>query len=265
MGAVAASGCTVGGCSLRLPGGVARQQGARARRRPLRLRQRAAAAGGSSALALCAALLLLVPPHGALAHEGGGAAPDTCPLPANVTVEQLAAALERGGVLDAVVDVRTRSEYLGAGLDAQRDGIGRVPGAILVDSLATAPERAAQLEGCSRRGSLAVICRTGVRSLVAQKQLQAKGFGCVANVLGGSLAWAEAGYVVERGEPEGGLPPLDQYGGDVCTAESRRLEAEGLAEGGGLETSAAESDGLETSAAESAALTPLGGLQGSWP
>ena len=135
------------------------------------------------------------------------AAEDECPLPANVSVAELAEAL-REGTVRAVVDVRTRSEYLGVGVDTQRDGIGRVPGAVLVDSLATDPAQEARLRTCKSsdsgdaerpRKTLAVICRTGVRSLVATKQLQAKGYPCVANVMGACRTACGGASVSARG------------------------------------------------------------------
>jgi 3-mercaptopyruvate sulfurtransferase SseA len=51
-----------------------------------------------------------------------------------------------------------------------------------------------------------VICQGGFRSLRAAQFLQQAGFGQVLNVAGGTSAWAEAGYPVERSDAAPAVP-----------------------------------------------------------
>jgi rhodanese-related sulfurtransferase len=46
--------------------------------------------------------------------------------------------------------------------------------------------------------SIAVICRSGVRSATAVQILQEAGFNKVCNIKGGTLAWVQAGLPVVR-------------------------------------------------------------------
>ncbi len=47
---------------------------------------------------------------------------------------------------------------------------------------------------------LLMICRSGARSARAGEYLLAQGYSDVTNLAGGTLAWAEAGLPVERGQ-----------------------------------------------------------------
>ena len=94
-----------------------------------------------------------------------------------------------------LVDVREPAEY------AQFRAMGAVLMPISVFQL-----RYVQLP---RDRPLLLICATGQRSLAAGEFLVHQGFGAVANVEGGSVAWVRAGLPVRTGPPgdgEGDLP-----------------------------------------------------------
>ena len=98
----------------------------------------------------------------------------------NVSVEDLAAASGH------LVDVREPWEY----------ARGHVPGAQLIP-LGELEARASELP---ENMPIYLICQTGNRSLRASDILLAAGVKDVRNVLGGTQAWTEAGYPVERNE-----------------------------------------------------------------
>jgi rhodanese-related sulfurtransferase len=50
----------------------------------------------------------------------------------------------------------------------------------------------------NKNQSIAVICRSGVRSATAVQMLHDAGFNNVCNIKGGTLAWAHAGLPVVR-------------------------------------------------------------------
>ncbi len=100
--------------------------------------------------------------------------------PAEVDVAELKAALERDGT--HLIDVRTPQEYAD----------GHVPGAVNIP-LDQLGQRLGELP---KDGTLYVICRSGHRSGLAQKELAGKGIEAI-NVRGGTLAWKAAGYPVE--------------------------------------------------------------------
>lgn len=83
-----------------------------------------------------------------------------------------------------VLDVRQPDEYEEV----------RVPGAFLIP-LGELPER---VEEVPDGVLLHVICRSGARSGKAVEWLCTQGFEAV-NVAGGTLAWVDAGYPVDRG------------------------------------------------------------------
>jgi len=84
----------------------------------------------------------------------------------------------------SVVDVSERDEYVA----------GHVPGAVsiplgeLVERLAEAPN-----------GPLALVCSSGFRSSIAASILEARGRGELANVWGGTTAWAQLGHPLASG------------------------------------------------------------------
>jgi rhodanese-related sulfurtransferase len=98
-----------------------------------------------------------------------------------IDVEELAACLDRGGVL---VDVRQPDEY----------EAGHVPAARLVP-LDTVPDR---LDAFPTDGDVFVICRSGSRSRVACEFLVEQGVAAI-NVAGGTLAWLASGRDVVGG------------------------------------------------------------------
>ena len=84
-----------------------------------------------------------------------------------------------------VLDVREDWEWRG----------GHVPGASHIP-LAQLPENVNRLP---RDRTIAVICETGSRSLVATHFLLARGFPGTVSVSGGTSAWQRSGRTVERG------------------------------------------------------------------
>lgn len=96
-------------------------------------------------------------------------------------VMELKLALEAG---DSLLDVRDYGEYAG----------GHIPGAIWAP-LGELEVVVGKLERAKR---YYIICRSGRRSLEAQKRLLAMGFKDVINVCGGMMAWEAAGQAVER-------------------------------------------------------------------
>lgn len=101
-----------------------------------------------------------------------------------MSIPELAAALERGGAVD-LLDVRGDAEWSGGHID----GAVHVHGGLLEDRLGEVP----------RNGRpLAVICGSGYRSTVAASVLKRAGFEDVRNVPGGMRAWRSAGLQVVR-------------------------------------------------------------------
>lgn len=82
-----------------------------------------------------------------------------------------------------LVDVREPSEY----------EAGRVPGAVNVP-LQTVPDA---LDTLDPERPVYLICAHGMRSERAASFLESRGFDTV-NVLGGTAAWAEADFPLER-------------------------------------------------------------------
>ena len=100
------------------------------------------------------------------------------------------------------LDVHEAKEMIDAGgvqvVDSRQpyelDETGHVPGAINIPHMATLP----------RGGELATdkpiifICKTGARSAVAAEFAAALGLTDLFNVEGGTEAWIEAGYPIEK-------------------------------------------------------------------
>ncbi len=103
---------------------------------------------------------------------------------AAVEVQQGAALQKQGALL---LDVRTPEEF------AQ----GHAPGAKLIP-LDQLQSRLAELGGAKNR-PIALICRSGNRSGIAQRILEAEGFTQTVNVQGGMIHWARAGLPVVTG------------------------------------------------------------------
>jgi molybdopterin/thiamine biosynthesis adenylyltransferase/rhodanese-related sulfurtransferase len=99
-----------------------------------------------------------------------------------LTPEQAAAEIEAGGV--ALIDTREPHEYEEAHIDGGR----LVPPGLLVDEIESAVPNHDQ--------RVLVYCRSGNRSAKAAEQMAALGYGNVANVGGGILAWQEQGLPV---------------------------------------------------------------------
>ena len=116
----------------------------------------------------------------------------------NITVNELNTLLSGGSALN-LIDVRTPAEFAGV----------HVPGARLLplDTL----DCAAALAGHNRTKNGApiyILCHSGVRAKKAAEKFAAVGFEDCVVVEGGTQAWAEAGFPVERGERS--VLPLDR-------------------------------------------------------
>lgn len=101
---------------------------------------------------------------------------------ATVDVKQGAALQKQGALL---IDVRTPGEF------AQ----GHAPGATLIP-LDQLPQRLGELQGAKDQ-PIALICRSGNRSGMAQGILEKAGFSQTVNIEGGMNAWTKAGLPVQ--------------------------------------------------------------------
>ncbi|MDQ3459584.1 MAG: rhodanese-like domain-containing protein [Deinococcota bacterium] len=99
-----------------------------------------------------------------------------------IDVHETQARMQDGALL---LDVRERDEY-----DALR-----IPGATLL----SLSEFEGRYEELPRDQEIVVHCRSGRRSMQAADYLNERGYNAV-NVLGGILAWQEAGLPVEEGQ-----------------------------------------------------------------
>lgn len=97
-----------------------------------------------------------------------------------ITVDELAVRLEAGAVL---LDVREHEELI----QARVPGVHHIPLGDLMARVDEIPE-----------GELLVICRSGVRSMTACRQLCAAGRPA-ANVAGGTISWIDSGRPTEAG------------------------------------------------------------------
>jgi len=120
-----------------------------------------------------------------------------CPnLPLNLDISSAYLEWSKNpSTFNLVVDVRTAEEYVG---ESKNNKIGHIPDAILVESLVDNPSAADMLLPCKNVAML-VVCRTGVRSLAAADILRQKGYPCVFNMDGGTLAWSQAGFPTVKG------------------------------------------------------------------
>jgi adenylyltransferase/sulfurtransferase len=64
--------------------------------------------------------------------------------------------------------------------------IASVPGAVHIP-MGQVPERLAELDP---KREIVVLCRSGGRSLQVARFLESRGYGAVANLTGGTLAWS---------------------------------------------------------------------------
>ncbi len=106
-----------------------------------------------------------------------------------IEVEEVSKLLASGGESERLVlDVRQPDEYVGE--------LGHVPGAVLIP-LPELPARISEIEGYRDKLVIA-ICRSGSRSAKATAILKDAGFQDVLNMTGGTLAWRQKGFPVER-------------------------------------------------------------------
>jgi rhodanese-related sulfurtransferase len=99
-----------------------------------------------------------------------------------IDVAETVRAIEAGPV--QLVDVREPREWAN----------GRVPGSVHVP-LGQLSVRAGELD---KHVPVIAICHSGVRSLAAADTLLDLGFGNVASLSGGMVAWFEAGQPIEQ-------------------------------------------------------------------
>ena len=123
--------------------------------------------------------------------EGAESACMCQPAPAGafpeITVDEVHAALGDGEER-LLLDVREPNEYTGP--------MGHVPGAILIP-LGQLEGRLGEIEPY-RDKPIVAICRSGGRSARATEILLSAGFDKVRNMTGGTLAWNDKGFSVER-------------------------------------------------------------------
>ena len=103
-----------------------------------------------------------------------------------IDVESLAAQREAA---TSLIDVRRPDEF----------EVARVPGARLIP-LGELVER---IDEVPTDGTVYVICATGVRSAKAAAHFRSLGIDAV-NVAGGTKAWIEAGFPIDRAGSEAG-------------------------------------------------------------
>jgi rhodanese-related sulfurtransferase len=102
----------------------------------------------------------------------------------DVTVEEAKSLIEQNIRLK-VVDVRLDTEF----------NTSHIPGAINV--CACDPDN--MLRQLDPNDEILVYCRSGLRSAAAMKFLNENGFSKVYNLVGGIVAWENAGYPVVNG------------------------------------------------------------------
>jgi glyoxylase-like metal-dependent hydrolase (beta-lactamase superfamily II)/rhodanese-related sulfurtransferase len=106
-----------------------------------------------------------------------------------LSVEEVRSLITSGGDSGRLLlDVRQPDEYVGE--------LGHVPGSILIP-LPELPARISEIERYREKGVIA-ICRSGARSAKATVLLMDAGFEDVWNMRGGTLAWRDKGFPVER-------------------------------------------------------------------
>jgi len=127
--------------------------------------------------------LRLAPPDAASVCAAGPA-----PQVPQVSVDEVKRRLDAPSGPLFLLDVRQPEEYTGE--------LGHVPGAVLVPL----PELRARIDEISahRRGPVITICRSGNRSARAAAILRDAGFQDVLNMTGGTLAWRQRGFPIER-------------------------------------------------------------------
>lgn len=86
-----------------------------------------------------------------------------------------------------LIDVRTPTEF----------EAGHAPTAIPIP-LSELKRRIEEVRGLCRRGEVAVVCRSGNRSLSGSVILKRAGIEHVYNVEGGMILWEEQGYPVRK-------------------------------------------------------------------
>jgi glyoxylase-like metal-dependent hydrolase (beta-lactamase superfamily II)/rhodanese-related sulfurtransferase len=104
-----------------------------------------------------------------------------------ISVEDVSKLIGREGA-GLLLDVRQPDEYVSE--------LGHVPGALLIP-LPELPARLSEIERF-RDEKIIAICRSGSRSAKATSLLQDAGFRDVWNMTGGTLAWRQKGFPVER-------------------------------------------------------------------
>ncbi len=106
-----------------------------------------------------------------------------------LSVEEVQSLLASGGNSGLfLLDVRQPDEYAGE--------LGHVPGAVLIP-LPELSSRLSEIQGYREKRVIA-ICRSGSRSARATELLRDAGFRDVWNMTGGTLAWRQKGFPLDR-------------------------------------------------------------------
>lgn len=106
-----------------------------------------------------------------------------------LSVEEVRGLLSSGGESGRLLlDVRQPDEYVSE--------LGHLPGAVLIP-LPELPSRLSEISDYREKRVIA-ICRSGARSAKATALLRDAGFRDVWNMAGGTLAWRQRGFPVER-------------------------------------------------------------------
>ena len=115
----------------------------------------------------------------------------------NSSVQELKATLDRGANID-LIDVRPPAEFAGV----------HVPGAVLnqLDGLDCGAVIASRKAGSHE--PIYILCHSGVRAKKAADKFAAFGFSECVVVEGGTQAWVDAGFPVERSAKQ--VLPLDR-------------------------------------------------------
>lgn len=98
----------------------------------------------------------------------------------DITIEELKERMDKGEQLN-LIDVREEYEF-----DEFNIGATLIP-------LGELPDRLEEIEAWKEQEIL-IHCRSGARSGRAKEYLTSEGYTNVRNVLGGMLAWQDAGY-----------------------------------------------------------------------
>ena len=105
-----------------------------------------------------------------------------------ISPRELAALLKLDPSLP-MVDVRTKEEF----------AEGHVPGAVCIPLDQFEPRRLAESGDLPVNEPVYILCRSGKRAATAAERIREEGFTHPVVLVGGTLAWIEAGFAVVGG------------------------------------------------------------------